>query len=209
MSNKAIVSILAVAPCLVLALGCADADFITPDTDVTVTPDVPAETDVVMDLDAVLDTDTPIDTIVPDTPTELDTAPDFTPDITPDLPVDTPPDVPCSPLMGGSCNMISNCNCLPGEKCGLALNPTDECDVIESCVAGSYTIPAGSPCTSGSDECVVGSSCMTDPDGGAVCMQWCFAEGDCSSGMCDTPITVDIGGGCPVITLDYSACGGV
>ncbi|MFH1437619.1 MAG: hypothetical protein ABIJ56_18075 [Pseudomonadota bacterium] len=207
MYGKVILSILAAAPCLVLALGCADADFIQPDGDTTTLPDVAGETDV--PIDAVFDTDMPIDTITPDTPTELDTTPpDFTPDITPDLPVDTTPDAPCSPLMGGSCNMISNCNCAAGEKCGLALNPTDECDVIESCAPGSYTIPAGSPCTSGSDECVAGSSCMTDSGTGtSVCMEWCFAEGDCSMGMCDTPISVDIGGGCAVITLDYSACG--
>ncbi len=207
MQRKVIVTILAAASCLVLALGCADADFIEPDGDAATLPDVAGETDIGTDLDAVFDIDVPVDSIVPDTPTEGDTAPDLTPDITPDLPVDTPPDVPCSPLMGGSCNMISNCNCAAGEKCGLALNPTDECDVIESCTPGSYTIPAGSPCTSGSDECVVGSSCMTDPDGNAVCMEWCFAEGDCSMGMCDTPISVNIGGSCAVITLDYSACG--
>lgn len=206
MKNTTLVSILAAATCLVLAFGCADADFIEPDTDTTTIPDTTGDTDVPVEtpVDVPVDSpgpDTPVDTPVPDTPI------DTTPDITPDLPVDVPPDEPCTPLMGGTCNMISNCGCVAGEKCGLALDPADECNVIESCIAGTYTIPAGSPCTSGSDECVVGSSCMTDPEGGAVCMEWCFAEGDCSAGMCDTPITVDIGGGCAVITLDYSACG--
>jgi hypothetical protein len=172
-----------------------DFDWLA-DTDMVLDPDVPVDGDVPVDSDAfdgLLDPDSPIDTL------------DM--DLSPDIPVEPELDTgPCIPLEGGTCNLISNCNCGAGQQCRLYIDPADPCGIIEQCAATSGTLPRGSVCDPASDQCAPGTSCTTDSmSGSSTCTEWCVSDLDCSMGTCTLPILISIPS-CADISLSYSAC---
>jgi hypothetical protein len=191
--------VLLLCACAFVAYGCekekghkdADADVPIdrpPDTpDTTDIPDVPADRDVVPETD-----------VPPDVPVEAE--------ITPDLPPDS---TGCNPLMGGACSVIDNCNCTSGQACTFMLNPTDSCDLDETCAASAGTLPTGSECTAAaSDPCAPGNSCLTNTaTGESACYKWCDGDEDCDAGhSCNVGISFDMGGDCADLTLPYKAC---
>jgi hypothetical protein len=172
-----------------------DADWFG-DPDAILDPDIPVDGDVPIDSDVsedALDPDSPLDTV------------DIEPE--PDIPVEPEVDTgPCFGLEGGTCNLISNCNCSTGQQCRLYIDPADACGIIEQCASPAGTLPVGSACDPASDLCAPGSSCTTDSaTGSSNCTEWCVSDLDCSMGTCTLLITISIPS-CADISLSYSAC---
>jgi hypothetical protein len=199
MTRKLLSLVLILCAGIFVAYGCedgggkkdADADVPIdhpPDTPIDTPADVPPDRDVVPDQD-----------VTPDVPTETE--------ITPDLPPDS---TGCNPLQGGTCSVIDNCNCTSGQACTFVLNPTDSCDVDETCAPSAGTIPTGSTCVpAASDPCAPGNACLTNSaTGESFCYKWCDGIEDCEAGHdCTVGISFDMGTECPApLTLTYKAC---
>jgi hypothetical protein len=92
------------------------------------------------------------------------------------------PDDPCVGLTaphGGICNIVEQCGCMPGFACDFQVDPAT-CMVIESCVAGSGTLPVDAEC-SGAGQCRPGTSCLAgDGETASRCREWCRDSSDCS-----------------------------
>ena len=129
-----------------------------------------------------------------DVPFDVSPEPDITIDlgpVDPDMTDTGPPDetIPdiltdtsdCIPVEGGSCNLISGCNCGSGQACRITL--TMDCDLVETCAANSGALPAGSPCTMAyypeEEQCAPGHICTTSDGYNYKCFKWCTVREDC------------------------------
>ena len=151
--------------------------------------DVPLDPDIIMDpgpIDPDV-TDPSVDEIIPETFTDTSE---------------------CIPLEGGTCNLISGCNCAAGQACRITL--TMECDLVETCATNSGTLSEGSPCTMAyypeEEPCAPGHICTT-PDGyNYNCFKWCTTRFDCPMGyICYAAGSVYITG-CGDVELHTGVC---
>ncbi len=164
--------------------------------------DVPFDIPFDIPFDAPLDPDITID-LGPVDPDMTDPGP---PDETiPDIFTDTSD---CIPLEGGSCNLVSGCNCGAGQACRITI--IMECDLVETCATNNGTLPEGSPCTETynpeDEECAPGLICVTTDGYSYSCIKWCTVREDCPPMyICYSAGSVPIYG-CGNVELNTGVC---
>jgi hypothetical protein len=122
--------------------------------------------------------------VTPDPTT--DPTPDPTADPTPD-PTDDPDDDTCTGILGGICNVVEQCGCMPAFACVFAQDSAT-CTILEDCQSGTGTLGPGEECTG--NECAPGSSCLCRGED-CNCHQWCFDSSDCSEAGRECTVSVN------------------
>lgn len=91
-------------------------------------------------------------------------------------------DEPCTPEMGGYCNVVLQCGCAAGERCVLNAEGFEECGPI----GGD---PIDTLCDWMTDDCVAQNQCYGTSETDRRCMQFCYEDTDCpGSRTCDYSI---------------------
>ncbi len=93
---------------------------------------------------------------------------------------DVATDSSCVGLTGGPCNVVEQCGCTEGNACQVQIDTDpDPCVAAEVCLPRTGGLDVGDECER-SDQCRVGSSCLSMGMPERHCFEWCRTDEDCS-----------------------------